>query len=89
MGKIYQLPPAVRIMRRNLVGALFAILGLMDLRLWAGAVAAPMLVGTVVAVSGSCTAGGHELKRGDAVQVGDALDVPTTKGKLIQKYVRF
>jgi hypothetical protein len=52
---------------------LFATLGLM---LWADAAAATP-AGTVVAVSGSCTDHGRVLDRGDAVQVGDTLDVPT------------
>jgi len=61
-----------------LVGRRFALFGLM---LWAGAAPAATLAGTVVAVSGPCTAGGRALKRGDAVQVGDAVDVPAG-GKL-------
>ena len=65
-------------MQRKLVGALFAILGLM---LWADVAPAAMPAGTVVAVSGSCTAGGHALKPGDAVQVSDTIDVPAG-GKL-------
>jgi hypothetical protein len=60
-------------MRRKLVGALFVLLGLM---LWADAAPAATLAGAVVAVSGSCTAGGRVLKRGDAVQVSDTVDVP-------------
>jgi len=65
-------------MRRILVGRRFALLGLM---LWAGAAPAATLAGTVVGVSGSCTARGRALKPGDAVQVGDAVDVPAD-GKL-------
>jgi hypothetical protein len=60
-------------MRRKLVGALFVLLGLM---LWADAAPAATLAGAVAAVSGSCTAGGRVLKRGDAVQVSDTVDVP-------------
>jgi hypothetical protein len=59
-------------MGRKLVGVLFAILGLM---LWAGAAAATP-AGTVVVVSGSCTDRGRVLKRGDAVQISDTVDVP-------------
>jgi hypothetical protein len=66
--------PGVRIMWRKLVGTLFAILGLM---LWADVAPAATLVGTVFAVSGSCTARGRALKPGDAVQVSDTVDVPT------------
>jgi hypothetical protein len=65
-------------MRRKLVGALFALLGLM---LWADAAPAATLAATVVAVSGSCTARGRALKPGDAVQVSDTIDVPAG-GKL-------
>jgi hypothetical protein len=50
----------------------FAILGL---TLWAGAVAA-MPAGTVIGVSGSCTDHSHVLRPGDAVQIGDTVDVP-------------
>jgi hypothetical protein len=60
-------------MRRKLSGTLFAVLGLM---LWAGAALAATLVGTVVGVSGTCTARGRALKSGDAVQVGDRIDIP-------------
>lgn len=60
-------------MRRRLVGALFAMLGLM---FWANTTAAAMPAGTVVAVGGSCTAGGRALVPGSAVQVGDTIDVP-------------
>jgi hypothetical protein len=65
-------------MQHKLVSTLFAILGLM---LWAGAAPAATPAGMVVAVSGSCTAGGHALKLGDAVQVSDTVDVPAV-GKL-------
>jgi hypothetical protein len=65
-------------MRRKLVGALFALLGLM---LWTDAAPAATLAATVVAVSGSCTARGRALKPGDAVQVSDTIDVPAG-GKL-------
>jgi hypothetical protein len=65
-------------MQRMVVGLLFAILSLM---LWAGAAPAATPAGMVVAVSGSCTAGGHALKLGDAVQVSDTVDVPAV-GKL-------
>lgn len=68
-------------MRRTLVGTLFAILGLM---LWAGAAPATELAGTVVAVSGSCTAHGRALKSGDAVQVSDTVDVPTGSNLKLQ-----
>jgi hypothetical protein len=65
-------------MQRKVVGTLFAILGLM---LWANAAPAATPAGTVVAVSGLCTAGGRALKLADAVQVGDTVDVPAG-GKL-------
>ena len=60
------------IMQRKLLGALFAIFGPM---LWAGAAAATP-AGIVIGVSGSCTDRGRVLNRGDAVQIGDTLDVP-------------
>lgn len=60
-------------MQRKWVDPLFAIFGLM---LWADAAFAATLAGTVAAVSGSCTAAGHVLKRDDAVQVGDSVGVP-------------
>jgi hypothetical protein len=59
-------------MERKLVGALFTIFGLM---FWAYAAAATP-AGTVIGVSGSCTDYGRVLNRGDAVQVGDTLEVP-------------
>lgn len=65
-------PRGPRTIGRKLVGVLFAILGLM---LWAGAAAATP-AGTVVVVSGSCTDHGRVLKRGDAVQISDTVDVP-------------
>jgi hypothetical protein len=58
-------------MRRELIGTLFAILGLM---FWVGAGAATP-AGTVIAVSGSCTDHGRVLKRGDAVQVSNTVNV--------------
>jgi hypothetical protein len=59
-------------MGRKLVGVPFAIGGLM---LWAYAAAA-MPAGTVIGVSGACTDHGRVLNRGDAVQIGDTLNVP-------------
>jgi hypothetical protein len=59
-------------MQRTLVGTLFVMLGLM---LWTGAAPAARLAGTVVAMSGSCTAHGRALKPGDTVRVSDAVDV--------------
>jgi hypothetical protein len=59
-------------MQRKLVGALFAIFGLM---LWTGAAAATP-AGTVIRVSGSCTDHDRVLECGDVVQIGDTLDVP-------------
>jgi hypothetical protein len=59
-------------MERKLVGVLLTIFGLI---FWAGAPAATP-AGTVIGVSGSCTDRGHVLNSGDAVQVGDTLDVP-------------
>jgi len=56
----------------KLVGVLFATFGLM---LWTDAAAATP-AGIVVAISGTCTDRGRVLDRGDAVQVGDTLDVP-------------
>jgi ferric-dicitrate binding protein FerR (iron transport regulator) len=64
--------PGLRVTRRKLLGALFAIFGLM---LWVDAAAATP-AGTVIGVSGSCTARGRVLDRGDTVQIGDTLDVP-------------
>ena len=58
--------------QRNLVGALFAIFGP---TLGTGT-AAVTPVGTVIEVSGSCIDHGRVLKFGDAVQIGDTLDVP-------------
>jgi hypothetical protein len=66
-------------MQRKFLGTLFAILGLM---LWAEATPGSMPAGTVVAISGSCTARGaapersRTLKPGDAVQASDTVDVP-------------
>jgi hypothetical protein len=59
-------------MQRKFVVTLFAVLSLM---LWADLAPAATLAGTVVAVSGSCTARGHALRLGDAVQVSDTVDV--------------
>jgi hypothetical protein len=59
-------------MQRKFVVTLFAVLSLM---LWADVAPAATLAGTVVAVSGSCTARGHALRLGDAVQVSDTVDV--------------
>jgi hypothetical protein len=63
-----------------LVGVGFAIVGLM---LWAGAAAATP-AGTVIGVSGSSTDHGGVLNRGDAVQVGDTLDVPAGSSLKLQ-----
>jgi hypothetical protein len=63
-----------------LVGVLFAILGAM---LLAGAAAATP-AGTVVVVSGSCTDRGRVLKLGDAVQIGDTIDVPASSNLELQ-----
>src|SRR5690348_13045225 len=59
-------------MERKLIGVLFTIFGLIS---WASAAVA-MPAGTVIGVSGSCTDHGDVLNRGDAVQVGDTLEVP-------------
>ena len=67
-------------MERKLVGVLFTIFGLI---FWAGTAAATP-AGTVIGVSGSCTDHGHVLKRGDAVQVGDTLDVPASGNLKLQ-----
>jgi ferric-dicitrate binding protein FerR (iron transport regulator) len=58
-------------MERKLVGAL-CMTGLL---LWAGAVTATP-AGIVVVTSGSWTDRGRMLNRGDAVRVGDIIDVP-------------
>ena len=58
-------------MERNLVGVLLAIFGLLC---WASAAAAAP-AGKVVMMSGSCTDNGRALKQGDAVQIGDTVDV--------------
>jgi hypothetical protein len=68
----------IRTVRRKFVSMLFAIFSLM---LLADAASAITPAGTVDAVSGSCTAHRHVLKRNDAVQVGDTVDVPAG-GKL-------
>jgi hypothetical protein len=73
MYKTCHLPPEARLTRRNLFGTLFAGPGLM---LLTGAAIVPMMAGTVIAVSGSCTARGRVLKSGAAVQVDDAVAVP-------------
>ena len=65
-------------MRRKFVSMLFAIFSLM---LLADAASAITPAGTVDAVSGSCTAHGRVLKRGDVVQVSDTVEVPAG-GKL-------
>ena len=44
---------------------------------WMGTASAVAPTGTVVAVSGSCSAHGRPLKSGDALQVSDMVDVPT------------
>jgi hypothetical protein len=59
-------------MRLKLVAVVFVILGVM---LWAGGVVATP-AGTVAVVSGSCRDNGHVLKAGDAVQIGDTVEVP-------------
>jgi len=61
-----------RVMSRRLAGTLFVMLGLM---LWARAAAATP-AGTVVGTRGSCSTHGRVLKPGDAVQVGDNVNVP-------------
>jgi hypothetical protein len=68
----YRSAPGLKIMQRKLLGALFAIFGLM---LWAGA-AAITPAGTVIGLSGSCTDRGHALHPGDTVHIGDTLEVP-------------
>ena len=67
-------------MGRKLVGVPFAIGGLMA---WAYAAAA-MPAGTVIGVSGSCTDHGRVLNRGDAVQIGDTLNVPVSANLMMQ-----
>jgi hypothetical protein len=67
-------------MERKLVWVPFAIGGLM---LWAYAAAA-MPAGTVIGVSGSCTDHGRVLNRGDAVQIGDTLNVPASANLKLQ-----
>jgi hypothetical protein len=67
-----RLAPGLRIIQRKLLGALFAIFGLM---LWADA-AAGTPAGTVIEVSGSHTDRGRALHAGDTVQIGDTLNVP-------------
>ena len=61
-------------MQRRLIGALFAILGLMH---WPDAASAAAPVATVAAVSGSCSAGGRALRLNDPVAVSEAVTVPT------------
>lgn len=79
MSNILQIPLTVRIMRRKLVGAL---IGVFDLAPRAIAAATTDRAAMVISVSGSCTAGGRKLKRGDAVRVGDTVDAPTASSKL-------
>ena len=62
----------MRIIQRKLIGAAFAIF---DVMLWLGAMAATP-AGKVILVSGSCTDHGHVLKLGDAVRIGETLEVP-------------
>jgi hypothetical protein len=49
---------------------------MLSLVFWMGTASAVAPTGTVVAVSGSCSAHGRTLKSGDAVQVSDMVDVP-------------
>ena len=63
--------PRLSVIQRKLLGALFAIFGVM---LWAGAAGATP-AGTVVGLSGSSTDRGRALHPGDTVQIGDTLDV--------------
>jgi len=79
MGNIQQISFTVRIMRRKVVGALLVVSNLTPR---AVAVAKTKAAAMVIAVSGSCTAGGRKLNRGDAVQVGDIVDAPTASSKL-------
>src|SRR6516165_1523960 len=67
-------------MGRKLVRVPFAIGGLV---LWAYAAAA-MPAGTVIGVNGSCTDHGRVLNRGDAVQIGDTLNVPASANLKLQ-----
>ena len=70
----------LRVMQRKLLGALFALVGLM---LWAGPAAATP-AGTVIMVSGSCTDHDRVLNRGDVVQIGDTLEVPAAGNLKLQ-----
>jgi hypothetical protein len=79
MSNILQVPVTVRIMRRKLVGALLVVSNLTP---WAVAAITTNAAAMVIAVSGTCTAGGRKLNRGDAVQVGDIVDTPTASSKL-------
>jgi ferric-dicitrate binding protein FerR (iron transport regulator) len=67
----------LKAIQRKLLGALFAIFGVMLL----ADAAAGTPAGTVVGLSGSCTDRGRALHPGDTVQIGDTLDVPAG-GKL-------
>jgi FecR protein len=79
MSNILQLPLTVRITRRKLVVELLAVSNLTP-RAVAGTTT--NAAATVMSVSGSCTAGGRKLKRGDVVDVGDTVDAPTASSKL-------
>jgi hypothetical protein len=69
------------ITRRKLAGTLFAMLGPV---LWVGAAHAAAPAGTVVALAGSSTAHSHPLKRGDVIQLNDAIDVPSDSNLKLQ-----
>jgi hypothetical protein len=60
-------------MQCKVFATLFAILGLMH---WPDDALAATLAGTVIAVSGSCTADGRVLRLNDPVEVSDAVIVP-------------
>jgi hypothetical protein len=79
MGNILQISLTVRIMRRKVVGALLVASNLTPR---AVAAATTNAAAMVIAVSGSCAAGGRKLKRGDVVHVGDTVDAPTASSKL-------
>ena len=68
------------IIRRKLLGAVGLILGLI---LW-GCMHPAAPVGTVVARAGSPIARGHVLKRGEAIQINDAIDVPARSNLKVQ-----
>jgi hypothetical protein len=70
----------MKLMRHASIGVLLATLGLV----LGSSAAHATQAATVAGVAGSCTANAHALKRGDAVQVGETIDVPTDSNVKLQ-----